>query len=308
MADLQERNGITPAASAAGGIPPGRMVFFEAVVGVGSSLIGRSLRDVGFRQRYQAAVIAIHRADQRVPGKLGDTLLRVGDTLLVLGTAEFRTRWHGSSDFLLVSRLDEADPARTSKILPASIIGLGVIGFAGLGVVSILEASLLGALAMVLSGVLSTAEARFAVDLDVILLIAASFGLGAAISSTGLAVRFAEGIVSGLDGLGGSVVLVGVALVTLVLTEMITNNAAAVLVFPIALAVAVETGIDPRALALTVAMSASASFLTPIGYQTNTMVWGPGGYRFGDYVRLGAPVTLVAVTVVAVFAPMWWTI
>lgn len=308
VADLQERNGITPAASAAGGIPPGRMVFFEAVVGVGSSLIGRSLRDVGFRQRYQAAVIAIHRADQRVPGKLGDTLLRVGDTLLVLGTAEFRTRWHGSSDFLLVSRLDEADPARTSKILPASIIGLGVIGFAGLGVVSILEASLLGALAMVLSGVLSTAEARFAVDLDVILLIAASFGLGAAISSTGLAVRFAEGIVSGLDGLGGSVVLVGVALVTLVLTEMITNNAAAVLVFPIALAVAVETGIDPRALALTVAMSASASFLTPIGYQTNTMVWGPGGYRFGDYVRLGAPVTLVAVTVVAVFAPMWWTI
>lgn len=308
VADLQERPGIEPAASSAGGIPPGRMAFFEAVVGVGSPLVGRSLRDIGFRQHYQAAVLAIHRADQRVPGKLGDAHLRVGDTLLVLGSAEFRSRWHGSSDFLLISRLDEADPVRGNKALPASLIGLTVIVLAALGVVSILEASLVGAFAMVLAGVLSPGEARAAVDLDVIVLIAASFGLGAALSTTGLASSLAGGIVSGLEGLGGPAVLIGVFLATAALTEMITNNAAAVLLFPIAIAVATETGGDPRAFAVTVALAASASFLTPIGYQTNTMVWGPGGYQFGDYARLGAPLTLIAVAVVGVVAPLWWVI
>ena len=308
VADLQERPGIAPAASAAGDIPSGRMVFFEAVVGVGSPLVGQSLRTIGFRQRYQAAVIAIHRADQRVPGKLGDTRLRVGDTLLVLGTSEFRSLWHGSRDFLLVARLDEAEPTRSRKLVPAALIGVAVVVTAATGTLPIVEASLLGALAMVLTGVLSVEEATNAVDLNVIVLIASSFGVGAAITTTGLASDLADGIVIALDALGGPVVLAGVAAATLVLTELITNNAAAVLMFPIALAVAAETGSDPHAFAVTVAVAASASFLTPIGYQTNTMVWGPGGYRFGDYARLGLPLTLVTIVSVAVAAPLWWAL
>jgi len=307
-ADLQERIGLAPAAATGGGIPSGRMAFFEAVVGSGSALVGRSLRDVGFRQRYQAAVLAIHRADQRVLGKLGDAEFRVGDTLLVLAATGFRDRWHGSGDFLMVSRLDGTEPARSGKIMPATFIGLFVVLSAATGLLPILEASLLGAFAMVGLGVITPNEARGAVNLNVVVLIAASFGISAAIAGTGLAVTIANEVFGVLEVFGAPVVLVGVAVATVALTEAVTNNGAAVLMFPIALAVAVEAGADPRAFAATIALTASASFLTPIGYQTNTMVWGPGGYRFGDYARLGFPLTLLTLGVVAVVAPMWWAL
>ncbi len=307
-ADLQERAGLAPAAEAGGGIPSGRMVFFEAVVGTGSVLVGHSLRDVGFRQRYQAAVLAIHRADHRVLGKLGDAEFRVGDTLLVLAAPGFRDRWHGSGDFLMVSRLDGSEPARSGKVMPAALVGLFVVLSAATGLLPILEASLLGAFAIVGFGVITPNEARRAVDLNVVVLIAASFGISAAIAETGLAVTIANEVFGGLEVLGAPAVLVGVAVATIALTEAVTNNGAAVLMFPIALAVAVELGADPRAFAATIALTASASFLTPIGYQTNTMVWGPGGYRFGDYARLGFPLTLLTLGVVAVVAPMWWTL
>jgi len=307
-ADLQERVGLVAAAETGGGIPPGRMAFFEAVVGAGSGLVGRSLRETGFRQRYRGAVLAIHRADQRVLGKLGDAKLRVGDTLLLLAAPEFGARWHGSGDFLMVSRLDGTEPARSAKVGHAALVGGAVVVAAATGFLPILEASLLGAFAMVLLGVLTPSEARRAVDLNVVVLIAGSFGISAAIAATGLAATAADGLVAALEGLGTPAVLVGVALMTLALTEAVTNNGAAVLVFPIAIAVAVEAGADPRAFAATVALTASASFLTPIGYQTNTMVWGPGGYRFGDYSRLGFPLTLLTLGVVAVVAPLWWSL
>ena len=307
-ADLQELPGIVPAAEAGGGIPPGRMAFFEAVVGAGSILVGRSLRDVGFRQRYQAAVLAIHRSDRRVLGKLGDAELKVGDTLLVLAAPGFRGRWRGSSDFLIVSRLDGTDPARSGQVLPAALIGITVVVLAATGLLAILEASLLGAFAMVVLRVLTPNEARRAVDLNVVVLIAASFGISAAIAETGLAAGAAGELVQALEVLGAPAVLLGVAVATVALTEAVTNNGAAVLMFPIAIAVAVEIGADPRAFAATVALTASASFLTPIGYQTNTMVWGPGGYRFGDYSRLGLPLTALTLGIVAVAAPMWWTL
>lgn len=308
VADLQERQGLVPAAESGGGIPSGRMAFFEVVIGAGSALVGSSLRDVGFRQRYQAAVLAIHRADQRVLGKLGDARFKVGDTLLVLAAPGFKRRWHGSGDFLMVSRLDSAEPSRSTKTYPALLIGVAVVAVAATGIMGILEVSLLGAFAMVLAGVLTPNEARQAVDMNVVVLIAASFGLSAAITETGLALKLADGLVGGLDALGPTAVLVGVAAATVVLTESITNNGTAVLMFPIAIAVASDLGADPRAFAATVALAASASFLTPIGYQTNTMVWGPGGYRFWDYSRLGLPLTLMSLGVVAVAAPQWWVL
>jgi len=193
-------------------------------------------------------------------------------------------------------------------VLPATLIGIGVVVAASTGLLPILDASLLGAIAVVLFGVLSPGEARSAVDLDVIIVIAASFGVGAALFDTGLAERLAGWLVDGFHPLGSVGVLVGVALATLALTEAITNNAAAVLMFPIAVAAAAQVGADPRAYAIVVAVMASASFLTPIGYQTNTMVWGPGGYRFGDYARLGFPLTLVTLAAVAALAPLWWSL
>jgi di/tricarboxylate transporter len=143
--------------------------------------------------------------------------------------------------------------------------------------------------------VLTAGEARQAVDLDVIILIAASFGLGSALETSGLAGSAAGAIVAGFSGLGPRGVLFGILLATVVLTEMVTNNAAMVLIYPIAMAVSVTYGLDPREVGLAVAVAASASFLTPIGYQTNTMVYGPGAYRFGDYARLGLPLTFLVV-------------
>jgi di/tricarboxylate transporter len=166
---------------------------------------------------------------------------------------------------------------------------------AGTGTWPILQASLAGAILLVAAGVLTPGEARSAVDLDVLVLIAASFGLAAAIETSGLADRLARGLAGLADAGGPAATLLAVVLATVALTELVTNNAAAALVFPIAVHAAAEVGASPRAFALAVAVAASASFLTPIGYQTNTMVYGPGGYRFGDFARLGLPVTAAVV-------------
>lgn len=309
VADLHGRPGlILEAQEHAVAIPTGQQAFFEAVIGDTSPLVGTSLKAIGFRDRYQAVVLAIHRADQRVEGKLGEVRLRTGDTLLVLAASPFHDRWQGTSDFLLVSRFGGPEPARTKKVVPAIAVGVAVVVAAGSGALPILEASLVGAIAMVVFGVLSAIEARNAVDLDVIVVIAASFGIGAALTGTGLAQQFAEQIVAVAEPFGSVAVLVAIALVAVALTEAITNNAAAVLMFPIAVATAEGIGADPRAFAFVVALMASAAFLTPIGYQTNTMVWGPGGYRFGDYARLGAPLTVLALVVVAVLVPVFWVV
>jgi di/tricarboxylate transporter len=272
--------------------------FFEAVVGEASPLVGRTLKEADFRGRYQAAVLAIHRSGQRVDEKLGTVRLKVGDTLLLLTDRGFRDRWRDRTDFLLVSRLGGSPPAATKKAGLVGVIAFLIVFVAGAGLLPILHAALLGAMALVVLGVLSPADARAAVDLDVIVMIASAFGLGAALHVSGLADTLAYGLVGAFGVLGTAGVVLGVVLATATLTELVTNNAAAVLVFPVAMAVAASTGLEPRELALAVAVTASASFLTPIGYQTNTMVYGPGGYRFTDYLRLGLPLNLVVITTV----------
>jgi di/tricarboxylate transporter len=274
--------------------------FFEAVIGASSPLVGRTLAEVDFRARYQAAVVAIHRAGERVEGKLGQIRLEPGDTLLLLAGSDFRTRWRESRDFLLVARLGGPPPSASRKAPLVGFTAIAVIMLAAFDVLSIFQLALLAAAAMVVTRVLSVNEARNAIDLDVIILIAAAFGVGNAIETTGLAQQIADGMVSGLEPLGKIGIVLGVVLVTLLLTELITNNAAAVVVFPIAIAVAAGAGLDPRTIAIAIAVTASASFLTPIGYQTNTMVLGPGGYRFTDYPRVGFPLTIAVITTITV--------
>jgi di/tricarboxylate transporter len=280
-----------------------RHTFFEAVVGENSPLVGRTIRDAGFRNRYQAAVVAIHRAGERVKAKFGDVRPKHGDTLILLADPGFRERWRDRSDFLLIARLGGTPPGVSRKAGLVGLVTLGIVGCAGAGVLPVLQASLAGAVALVVLGVLTPGEARNAVDLNVIVVIAGSFGLGAAVETSGLAATLAGGLVSWLGGWGSVGVVLGIVLATVALTELITNNAAAALVFPIALVAAPQAGLDVRAVAIGVAIAASASFLTPIGYQTNTMVYGLGGYRFGDYARLGLPLTVVVVgTLVALLA------
>ncbi|MGH7544816.1 MAG: SLC13 family permease, partial [Gemmatimonadota bacterium] len=279
-----------------------RHTFFEAVVGAASPLVGKTLRDVEFRGRYGGAVVAIHRAGQRVAAKLGAVRLKHGDTLLVLADPRFRDRWYDRRDFLLVSRLGGSPPVSTRQAWIVGAVALGIVLVAGTGLLPVLHASLVAAIALVALGVLTPGQARDAVDLDVVILIAAAFGLAAAIAGSGLADALAGGLVSLFDDFGGVAALLAVVVATIALTELITNNAAAALVFPIAIAAALHMGMDPRPFAIAIAVAASASFLTPIGYQTNTMVYGPGGYRFGDYVRLGAPLTVAVVLAIALAA------
>jgi di/tricarboxylate transporter len=280
--------------------------FFEVVVSNSSPLAGKTLKETDFRSRYQAAVLAIHRSGERVNEKLGSVKLREGDTLLLVSDHDFSKRWRDRKDFLLVSKLGGSRPVSSRQALLVGIIALGVVLVAGLGVLPILQASLVGAIALVVFGVLSPYEAREAVELDVLLMIAASFGIGIAIEKSGLAQVLGSFIVDGFSGWGPVGVLLAVTLATVALTELITNNAAAALLFPIAMATASQLGLNPRPYAIAVAVAASASFLTPIGYQTNTMVYGPGGYKFGDYSRLGFPLTLIVVAMIVLVIPVFW--
>jgi len=280
--------------------------YFEVVVGPQSPLVGETLKDIGFRARYQAVVLAIHRAGHRVDSKLGEVRLRVGDTLLLLADPDFRERWRDRGDFLMISGRQRAGQSMGRDALIVGLITFGIIASAATGVLPILESSLLGALLLVALGVLTPGEARNAVDLDVLLVIATAFGLAAAMETSGLATAVSSGLVGSAGSMGDLGVLLGIALATIVLTGLVTNNAAALLMFPIAISSAVSTGIDPRALAVVVAVAASVDFLTPIGYQTNTMVYGPGGYRFFDYTRLGAPLTLLVLAMIVMVVPIAW--
>jgi di/tricarboxylate transporter len=276
--------------------------FFEAVVSGSSPLVGKTLSEIGFRARYQAVVLAIHRAGTRVHAKLGAVRLRAGDTLLLLADPSFGARWRERNDFLLVSHLGGSFPIPTAKAVLVGLVTFGIVAVAGIGLLPILHAAMLGALALVVFRVLTPDEARSAVDLDVIVVIAAAFALAAGLQNSGLAQLIGLGLVELLQPFGPLGLLLAVTLAATLLTELVTNNAAAALLFPVATATAAAAGLDPRPFAIAVAVAASASFLTPIGYQTNTMVYGPGGYRFGDYARLGVPLSIVVVLAIVTFS------
>ncbi len=278
--------------------------YFIVAIGGDSPLVGRTLKESGFRSRYQAAVLAIHRAGHRIDAKLGEVPIHTGDALVLLSDPGFRDRWAGRSDFLLISALDEdIQPAAPGGWLVVGIL-ITVILLAALGIVPILYAALGAAILLIALRILTPDEARRAIDLEVIGVIASAFGLAAAMETSGLAAHISSGLVTLFGALGEAGVLAGVVLATIALTEFVTNNAAALLMFPIAVSSAQAAGVDPRGMAVAVAIAASACFLTPLGYQTNTMVYGPGGYRIADYLRVGAPLTLIVFGLVVWLVPV----
>ena len=283
-----------------------RHTFFEAVLGPASPLVGRSLKNTGFRSRYQAAVVAIHRAGRRIDAKLGGISLLPGDTLLLLSDSGFQDRWRDRSAFLLVSPLGGVTPAVTRKAWLVGVIVAAVVAAAAVGLMPVLNAALVGAFALVMTGVLTPAEARASVDMDVILVIAGAFGLASALEVSGLAAGTSSVVLTLFGGWGQVGGLAGVVLTTVLLVSVISNNAAAVLMFPIAMSTAAELGMHGRPFAVAVAFAASASFLTPIAYQTNIMVYGPGGYRFGDFVRLGLPLAVLVAAATVGLVPIFW--
>lgn len=268
--------------------------LYEAVVGGRSVLAGRTLKEAGFRARYGGAVLAVHRADGDLRGKLGTIPLEVGDVLLVLAAPDFATRWRDHGDFSLVASVAEPPPPRRARAGVAVAAFAGMLVLAAAGVTSLLLAAAIASAVMVAGGVISLHEGRRAIDVNVVLTIALSISLGAAVERSGLAAELSTRLVD----LGGSLGEAGLILVLIVatqlLTEVLSNSGAAALMVPVALGAAAGVGGDPRDFAIAVLVGASCSFLTPIGYQTNLMVFGLGGYRFSDFTRVGLPLTVVS--------------
>ncbi|MDO0945111.1 SLC13 family permease [Chromohalobacter israelensis] len=282
-----------------------RRCLVEAVIGPDFTGIEQTVRESRFRSRYQAVILSISRHGRRLPGKLGDIRLQVGDTLLMETAQEFVSQYQYRKDFLLVSALNDSTPPDFRKAPWALCILGAMVLVSATGLLSILEAAFLAGGAMLLTRCVTASKARRYLELSVLIVIAASFALGNAMDKTGAASQIAQWLLLA-DGLSPWVALAMVYTLTVAFTELITNNAAAVLMFPVAAAVAEQLGVSIMPFAIGIMFAASASFMTPLGYQTNLMVLGPGGYRFVDYLRLGAPMSLLAGVIVIGLVPLVW--
>jgi di/tricarboxylate transporter len=273
--------------------------FYEAVIGADSRLVGQNLAVAEFRTRYLAAVVAIRRSGKRIDSQLGKVTLEAGDTLLLLAGSDFRVKSRRAKDFLVVLRIGGPPPSATKRAPFVGFLALAVIGLAAFEVLSIFELSLIAVGILIATRTVSVSESGEAIDFGVILLIAASFGVGSAIEVSGLAETISTGLVDAFGGWGDLGIIFALALAMTILTELASNNAAVVVLFPITIAVATQAGLDPRIMVLMIAVMASSSFLTAVGYQTNMMVYGPGGYRFGDLIKAGLPLTITLLVTVS---------
>ncbi len=278
----------------------------EAVVSPTSPLIGQSIRDSNFRDHYNAAVVAVHRGGARLARRLGDIVLRAGDTLLLQTGPHFAEVHRNNRDFFLVSRVSDSKPPRHDRaVLSLVLLGTLVVLLTTQVIPTVLAAFLVAG-AMIVFGCISVAEARASLDLQTLFAIAGAIALGQALLSSGAVHVIAHTAVSTLGAWGPYAVLAGIAVLTMIFTEVVTNTAAAALMFPLGVATALDLGVDPRPFVMVIALIASASFLTPIGYQTNLMVYGPGGYRFTDFARVGLPLSLLVLVVATLLAPVVW--
>jgi di/tricarboxylate transporter len=305
--DVYRSKGLVPATDQVFKLdsPRHECCLVEAVVSDSFPLMGKSIRKGRFRTFYNAVVIAVARNGRRIRKQVGDIILRPGDTLLLETRPAFLEQHRNSRDFLLVSRLDNFQlPRHERGWIAFGIVGLMVLTVT-LGWLSMLKAAMLAAGLMIVTRCTTGAVARRAVDWQVLVVIAASFGIGTALHTTGAAHTIATSII-GSAGDTPWMMLGMIYLITALFSAVVTNNAAAVLMFPIALASANQLAVDVLPFAITIMVAASASFATPIGYQTNLMVYGPGGYRFTDYLRIGLPLTLLVGITTVIIVPMVW--
>ena len=325
VVDLRKIRGLAPATDQLFKLdaPRSERCLIEAVASSTCPVVGKTVRDGRFRSVYNAVILAVARHGERISGKIGDIVLRAGDTLLLEAHPSFLNQHRNSRDFFLVSRLENSSPPRHGKAALALAILLGMVlvvtlseSFGAvsvslgnhalnLGEIGMFKGALIAGLLMVAVGCCSIEQARRSIDWQVLLAIGAAFGIGLALQKTGAADAITHAII---NAVGGSPWLSLAALyaVTLVATELITNNAAAALMFPFALATAKNLEANPVPFIIGVMMAASAGFATPIGYQTNLMVYGPGGYRFSDYLRIGVPLDILIAVIVVLLAPVIW--
>jgi di/tricarboxylate transporter len=294
----------------------------QVVVRAGSSLIGEKLSDIPFRERFGAAVTGLRRQGRRLDDPVKDVRIRPGDVLLLDTKRGFREAHEESEAFFVTSeaggetekteaeaqaRQDEMrTEGSTWQIRLAAAVVVAIVGSVAVGLLDIAVAGTLGAITVIAAGILTPGQAREAVDWNVLIVIGAALGLGQAMEASGAAQLIGRGVVDLTKTLGPYGILGGIVFATAVLTNVITNNGAVALMFPIALSVAESQGLDPRPLMIGMTLAGSMSFITPIGYQTNLMVYGPGNYRFLDFARVGGLLQVLLWVLIIVLAPLVW--
>ncbi len=307
IADLQSMQGLEPATDQVFKLDAPRRDrhLVEAVISQTHPLNGKTVKDGEFRNHYGAVILAVSRHGERINQKVGDIILKTGDIILMEAPRNFADRYKSSNDYLLVSTLAKnGQPDYEKGWISWTILG-GMVALAATGVLSMLQASFLAAGAMILTRCIRVTDARTGIDWQVLIVIASALGIGNAMYLSGAAEAAAGGFI-GLAGDYPYLALIATYLATWLLTELITNNAAAVLIFPIAVSAAAGLGADFMPFVMTIIFAASASFSTPIGYQTNLMVYGPGGYVFSDYLKVGLPLNIIAGIITVTLVPVVW--
>ena len=265
----------------------------EVVVSHNSTLISKTVRQTGFRGKYEAAILAIHRNGERVSGKIGSVRLKAGDVLLLLAGDDFTKRSNDTNDFYLISRVREFRKLDLYKSI--ILIGglLAAIAISALGYISLFMALMI--LMIIIQGIkiVSPKDIPKSIDYNLAIIIVLSLALGTAMIKTGMADIIANFIITVFKPFGAIGLLIGIFFITNLLASYITNKAAAAIIFPISVSAAINMGLPTMPFVLIVATAAAANFITPIGYQTNLMVYGPGGYAFKDYMKIGLPLTLI---------------
>ena len=283
---------------------PEEIRLLEVVIGPNSDLIGGTLISTNFRNRYDTTVIAMRRDGRVIRQRLGSVRFEFGDTLLLQGPPGAMEQMKQSRGFI-VTEEPEIETFRTRKIPLALAIIAGVVLFAALGQ-PILVTAIAGAVLMVITGCLTVQELHASIRWDVIFLLAGMIPVGIALENTGGAELLADLAVDSAEYVPALAVLYIFYATTMVLTELISNNASVVVMVPIGISTALSLGLDPKAFVLAIMFAASTSFTTPIGYQTNTMIYGPGGYRFIDFPRVGGPLNLILLGVTPFYIWLIW--
>lgn len=307
VVDLQKIRGLQPPSEQHEELNSPRHIrtMVEVVVSNSCPLLGKTIRDGKFRAHYNAAVIAVARNGEHLNQKIGDINLSAGDTLLLEASPSFLEQQKNSRDFFLVSTVAGSKRPNHDKAALAMAIMVGMIGAVTLGWLTMFKAAFLAAGVMILTRCISSSSARRSVDWQVLIVIAASIGIGAALTKSGAASAIAHQLVA-TAGAEPMLALILVYLMTVLCTELITNNAAAVLMFPIALMTSQQLDVSMMPFIISIMFAASCSFATPIGYQTNLMVYGPGGYHFSDYLRFGLPITVILAAMALTIIPIVW--
>ncbi|MBK1834243.1 SLC13 family permease [Roseibacillus ishigakijimensis] len=295
------------------GVQTESAVLMEGILGPESSLVGKSLSELKFRQQFGVIILAVHRRGQNLREKFEDTKLAFGDTLLVQGSAEKMRRLFEQRDFVNLSAPTTKE-FRKEKARWA-LVGLGIFvllgalgGFEVIPKIPTVQLALGAALFVLITGCLTPNEAYDAIDWRILFLIMGMLGIGLAMIQSGLLGSVADLVAETCGGMDPRLLLALIYLLAAILTELVSNQAVAVLLTPLAIQLGVQMEIDPRALVVAVMFGASASFSTPIGYQTNTYVFGAGGYKFGDFFRVGFPLAVILWLTASLLIPLLWGI